>query len=321
MTRNTSIDILKGLAIISVIILHSFSKELLYNLYAPYYLWQAVPIFMVLFALNNAQSFTEKNKENLQDLYNSSYFTARLSRILKPFFIIWLIQIIIELNYTANMNLHWFIKSFLIGGFGPGSYFIPLIIQFVFIVPILFYLAKKSSNVFLIIGLIVSMLLEYLYSISFLKETHYRILFIRYLFAAVLGIWYIVHPPSKFKNIILVTGTLVSFVYITAVSYYGFSFINEPLWRAEHAPAFFWALLLVLLTMKLKIPQNTLSETIILLGKASMHIFLVQMVYFRLFQLKLINLRADEFLYSSINIVVCCAIGILFYKLESKPRL
>lgn len=320
MTRNNSIDLLKGLAIICVIILHSLSKELLYDLYAPYYLWQAVPIFMLLFALNNAQSFTSKNKDSLQDLYNSTYFYARLKRIIQPFFIIWLLQIIIELSNRTDFNLSSITKSFLTGGFGPGSYFIPLIIQFVLIVPILFYIAKKAPTMFLITGFIVSLLLEYLYSISFLNDSHYRILFIRYLFAVVLGIWYIVNPSSKLKIIVIVIGTLVSFIYITLVSYYGASLINEPLWRAEHAPAYFWALLIVVLVMKIKLPKTILTDTTVSIGKASMHIFLVQMVYFRLFQLKLINLRAEEFLYTAINIVICCALGILFYKIESKPR-
>ena len=54
--RSVQIDILKGLAIISVILLHSWDASFLLRIGAPYYISQAVPIFIIIAAYNGVCS-------------------------------------------------------------------------------------------------------------------------------------------------------------------------------------------------------------------------------------------------------------------------
>lgn len=44
---------------------------------------------------------------------------------------------------SQEMGVLSIIKSFILGGFGPGSYYIPLMIQLIIITPVLFFIEKK----------------------------------------------------------------------------------------------------------------------------------------------------------------------------------
>ncbi|MCD2136738.1 OpgC domain-containing protein [Salinicoccus halitifaciens] len=84
--RNYNIDILKGLAIIAVILIHSLPDEMLLAILSPFYIWQAVPVFMLLAGYNTAQSFQRRGFISLNQFYNFPSFTKRLKGWFIPFF-------------------------------------------------------------------------------------------------------------------------------------------------------------------------------------------------------------------------------------------
>jgi len=53
-TRINQVDLLKGLAVISVILIHLFPAYLLSMTGAPFYYWQAVPVFLLLAAFTGS---------------------------------------------------------------------------------------------------------------------------------------------------------------------------------------------------------------------------------------------------------------------------
>jgi len=79
------IDMMKGLAIVSVIVIHSVlnNQVLTYSL-AGLYIWQAVPVFIVILGLNASMSFRRKGYTSLRDLYSKSYVINRFERIVFP---------------------------------------------------------------------------------------------------------------------------------------------------------------------------------------------------------------------------------------------
>src|SRR5690606_42156554 len=87
------IDILKGLAIIAVLLLHSLSREQLVASYAVFHIWQAVPIFMVLMGLNLGMSYGSKTL-HFGQLYTLHYFQKKALRILFPLLIMYGISLV-----------------------------------------------------------------------------------------------------------------------------------------------------------------------------------------------------------------------------------
>jgi peptidoglycan/LPS O-acetylase OafA/YrhL len=322
--RITGIDALKGIAVISVIILHSVDAEFLMNSFAPLHIWQAVPVFMVLYGINNALSLNKINKLSLKELYSFRLLEKRFSRILIPALFVLSCQILIEYKRGtfANINLDTIYEMIFIIGFGPGSYFIPIILQSALILPLLFWIGKKSPIGLLVISTIISLVFEFLSKQLPIPPEDYRIIFVRYLFAISLGIWWIISKNNKSKKYIFGIGLVLSTIYIIAVRYNNFVLINEDtLWNSQHMPAYFYALMIYWIFSQIKFKEsNVLSSIILLSGKASFHIFLMQMAYFRIKQLGIITISAQPFVYSAMNIVICVSIGILFYQIEEQVR-
>lgn len=60
--------------------------------------------------------------------------------------------------------------------------------------------------------------------------------------------------------------------------------------------------------------RNFLEKIVTTIGKASYHIFLVQLVYYGMLEVIIFNNKLDYIL----HIFICLTVGILFYYLESK---
>ncbi|MDZ7835060.1 MAG: acyltransferase family protein [Alkalibacterium sp.] len=136
--RNYTIDVIKALAIISVILIHGLSNNTLYAILAPYYIWQTVPVFMILVGYNSVNSFMRKGYSSLPEIFSQHYLMNKAKRILLPFAFIWLVQVLIQFFYFSNTDVAGLLRSFFEGGYGPGSYFIPLIVQATILVPFIY---------------------------------------------------------------------------------------------------------------------------------------------------------------------------------------
>lgn len=61
MERSLQIDILKGLAIIGVLLQHMLSDMFFHDSYAAFHIKQAVPIFVILMSYNLGLSFKRRH--------------------------------------------------------------------------------------------------------------------------------------------------------------------------------------------------------------------------------------------------------------------
>ncbi len=153
--RDVSIDILKGFAIFSVILLHSWDSSFLLRIGAPYHISQAVPIFIIISGFNGINSYVREKRTSLAQCYAT--IPRRMMRLLIPYSMILMFEYlyIIFINFFISKNasiieafshkeqIYTFIHSvysipnvfsFVVtGGFGPGSFFIPILLPLIIV--------------------------------------------------------------------------------------------------------------------------------------------------------------------------------------------
>jgi peptidoglycan/LPS O-acetylase OafA/YrhL len=328
----TQIDILKGLAIISVVLIHVYNNNFLLLIGAPFYLMQAVPVFLLLAAFNNGYALSSVRKITLTQCYDLSIIVRRLKRLVVPYLIVWIFQLLLVLwflssgidialqdpNHFFYNGINW-IFNFLSGASGPGHYFIPLIFQLVFVIPLFYYLALRSPNLMLVFALVLDLVLECIAVVSGMPQWLYGILFIRYIFMGALGVWLVFQERVITRWILI--GGLLSALYIFAVSYLNFQFWIFSLDPAfYHAFAYFWTLVIVVLGFQFLPfdPGNRFVRILTELGKASWHIFLVQMTLFFFFGQPITTDPSigSLFYLAAYYLVPCLSIGYGFYRLQ-----
>lgn len=333
----TQIDLLKGLAIISVILLHTWPEKVLLITGAPFHIWQAVPVFILIAGFVGTLSYMRQDTTGFRQCYRKSLLFRRFKRILAPFTLLFIVQIVL-LCFTGikEITLQNIVFSYITGGYGPGSYFIPIILQHILILPILYFWAIRNPKYFLITTFLVSLVSEYLMITALVPEWAYRLLYVRYLFAGALGVWLAVSKQTIDKR--LVIGGLISLIYIVAVNYLNIQFwFLYPAWGSQHAPSYFWPLLIVMIGL-MHLPsasKNVVSAVLEQLGQASWHIFLVQMAFFWAFGGAVSSLFLGELcwpvalnistvypmvpgftLLTCFNLVACLSFGCIFFKCE-----
>ncbi|MHC1681701.1 MAG: acyltransferase family protein [Clostridiaceae bacterium] len=321
-TKLLQVDLLKGLAIISVIILHTLSYDNLVFIKAEFHIWQAVPVFMILMGLTSYLSFSNKVL-NLKNLYSTEYFIKRFKRIVLPFVIIFLLSFFLGLvQGKVSFN-----KLTILGYLpvtGPGNYYITILFQFIFLFPIMFYIIKRYPNLGLLLMFLINLTFELISPhILFFKTNiyYYNSSIFRYLFAIALGIW-IGNKKTYSKNekLFISLGFIFSTVYLILSVFFNFKFIYFiPVWRTQNLLSFFYPLIIVLLGIKFLPPKsnNILAKLLAFLGKASYHIFLFQILFFSLIAPYLNSLYVcSNFLFAKllINLIITLTCGSIFFK-------
>lgn len=315
------IDVAKGLAIISVILLHSLELSFRQSAYAAFHIGQAVPLFMILMGLNQGL-INMRRPIPFSDLYSRLYFARRIDRLLVPLLIAYVASFlagIIWLWLKGQNKIDFDLYS-LIGRLpvsGPGNYFVTLVLQSILLLPLIGYCFQRRpvlAVVSLVIGEILFLLLGN--TIRFFDENNYlySAALPRYFSAIGLGLILsrLVTKPLKASTVLpVVLLAIISVAYLFRVVYQN---QHVPLiradWGAQNLLAFGYAGFVVLLLFKF-LPGYSEKKVLLFLaalGKASYHIFLVQVVYFGL-----VNVPQSQVL---INLFCCLLPGYLFYKYE-----
>lgn len=311
MKREWQLDYLKTFAIIMVIITHIFS----YNEVAPlpvifpYLVEMAVPLFMIISGYVNTISFTKKTAEELKAGNWIHYLCSRLCVIYLPFTLLYFSEIILmDRIQKRTIGLHEAIYVFLTGGWGPGSYYIPMLTQFIFCFPILYYLVKRDllKSSILILG--VQFLFEIGVGILQFPESWYRLLLIRYFVFIWFGI-ILFYYRQKIKNVIVLTMALSGGLYIAAVSVLHFPMPIFRYWTSTSMPTVLWVGAMVMGGMHFLRRFPGVMDTVVnRIGISTYCIFLVQMAYF---QLGFGKITGSFFLNFLLGIGINCFLGIL----------
>ncbi|RIJ41651.1 acyltransferase family protein [Pontibacter oryzae] len=320
------IDVIKGLAIIMVLLLHSLTRKDLLDSYAIYHIWQAVPLFMIVMGLNLGLSVHAKSPQ-ANELYTRIYFLKKATRILTPYFIVFLLCVPIGLawEWIQEEEVLTFDSYTWVGVLpvtGRGNYFITLLLQSIVLLPIIGYAFSRKP----IVTSVLLLAAELAYHVwatefSFFDENNYLhdAAFPRYFTAIVYGLWLsrIVKLPLRQPYFLILAMLAVSSIAMLWFLAYGnldLSAVFRPAWELQQVFTYGYAAFLVWLTIRVlpsssgKVPLRLLAE----LGKASYHIFLVQVIYFGLAQ-------QDYPLLT--NVAICIIVGYSFFRAEKKWQL
>lgn len=311
--RNHTVDSIKGIAILFVVIAHyPWNHEQLKNPIFPYLIDMAVPIFMIISGYVYSGSYGRKKIHNFHEAYNVRNVLDKIVRYTIPFVVIAIYQLIdsnVHLNFESPLN---FIRWFLIGTMGQGSYYYPVIIQFIFVFPILFFLIREYRLFGLKVCFIITLILEVLSWAYNMNDDCYRLLIIRYLFAIAVGIY-------GFKNEFTLTESLsmifIGGVYIAIITYTGYTPVLFHGWQGTSVFASLYIApisIYILRSVKIKILPLEL------IGKASYHIFLVQMCYYLTYRAILSEMIKPWQLCFILGVLISISLGIIFYFIETK---
>ncbi|MDO8515230.1 MAG: acyltransferase [bacterium] len=259
-------DLLKGLAIIAVVAIHSFSTSVgssPVSLFVDQLSRFAVPLFIALSGYGLAMSFAKNN--NLIHFY--------FKRVLKllPWFVFASVLILIYKGGSDFLNYHTW-TMILRGGADYHLYFVPMIFRLYLIFPLLFFIVNKFPRLALVAALL-TQIIWYEYSAGWLDQMQY----LRpesWIFYFVLGI-YLIKNKLNFKPLVAI-GFIIMFVHAVYLQSIGTDMILVT--RFTRLPVILYATGFILFFVNWQVTNKPLE----ILGKYSYQIYLLHTLVLRI---------------------------------------
>jgi hypothetical protein len=187
---------------------------------------------------------------------------------------------------------------------GDGNYFIAIALQFVVLLPALRWLLAKGPWVFLGTCFAIDLSFQVLAGQFALNDYLFKACILRYLFLLALGM--LLASGHRFWPLLP-----VSFAYLVAVTM-GVKFPFITGWDSQALFAAGYTIALVTLGLRFRYPR-LLEE----LGRASWHIFLVQILWFgQVADIVAGRLGLHAAASVAVSVAVCLAIGLFFARVE-----
>ena len=314
--RDKFLDFLKGLAILGVIWLHCMPLQ--DRMVAPLWCGMSVSLFLLI------QVFHAYRKGAVNSRWPDVW--KLFKRIVFPMLAVTAILALIQSLFGMVHHAGGFVNMLQDGGYGPGSYYPWIYLQFAIILPLVGRLQKYlKPGVWGGVILLFSIALEFVSSLAGMPDWLWRLLFFRY--ALLIWLGYDVVKNGIRLTPILIALSLASMAFIV-VMYYKNPDISPILihngWKVEHWPAFFYpAFLLLWLIRCIYEKLSALVKDIIgRIGVASYEIFLCQMLYFAIAEPSLAQLFRNEKLnYITYLLFAWCfsvGVGMLWNRIKQK---
>ncbi len=311
------INILKAVAIIMVIILHNHTPYTQNNIFFVFCIGMAVPIFMLITGFNYTNSALIRPFICVKDYIKT--FVHRYVRLTLPFMVILLIEWFFNIR---NIQHHHFTTAYINGGVGPGSYYYPVMLQIILIFPIIFYVLKKFGEKGLWSVFAFQLFIEYVQYFLNLNSFMYKQLCFRYLFFVALGSWLVLKKDKISTNKLLVSLMIgVSYLTIFVSSESPTAYLPFDKWSKTALLSAFYIFPIfayIYYNYGDKRIDNRFTALLELIGRASWHIYLIQMLFFA--AIRPIGHPLDKTIPLAIciplSILICVTLGIIFYKSE-----
>ena len=312
--HNSTIDILKAVAILLVLITHySWTGEQRQNPVFPFLIDMAVPVFLIISGYVGALSFSKRQINSVSEAFTKKQILRKFIRYTIPFLILVIWEIIdpyIALPQGDKLDK---VRWFLCGAQGPGSYYYPLLIQMIFVLPLIYFIIKRKGEIGLVICLCMNLayeILQWAYSFSY---DSYRLLIFRYIFVISAGVFaYEFSLRIRWAVIISLVG--FSFIALTRYGIYSPRIIS--MWSGTSLFAVMWIIPITIFLIK---NVHISFPPLEYIGRASYNIFLVQMIYYSSsFREKMFGDSASWEVVLIIGILICIVLGLVFYFIENK---
>lgn len=315
--RENGLDVVKGILIMFVIISHfAWSQDERLGYLFPFWIDMAVPFFMLISGYVYAASFEKNNIACIEAAYETRFVLKKLIRYTVPYII----------AYVAEMFIYYYIRQtsfsaqsyfsiFLRGGAGAGSYYWPIMVQFVFVFPVIYFVIKKNPKKGLLFVLCANAAYELIQRAYDFNESSYRLLLFRYLFLIGFGCFLFLYQ-RKINIMWYVLLVVVGAGSIIAWRYYSMPPLIVNYWIGTcYVCSMF---IIPAFALVIKYLKNMRLPGMEVVGKASYNIFLVQMLFYDIPQEYIaakINSRVLQLLF---GLVVCVVVGILFWIVEKR---
>lgn len=318
--RSNVIDIIKGLMIFFIIVTHfRFVYPDDYKRYG-FFFWidMAVPVFMIITGYITSIQYRKRGIESFDQAYSIEVVIPKVLRFLVPFFLIMLLELpyMILVNKTGIIEL---IANIVRGGVGPGAYYTPVMIQLVFLVPLIYVLIKKYDWFGVILCFLLTALWEMIQYCWGMDGQSYKIIAFRYISVIAFGC-FIAIGKKKLSKTVLALMFSIGLIWQIALNYIPLHpiFMNYDWARVNYLPSLFVMPILYVLIRKFsdsKIKIFPLQE----IGKASFNVFLVQMVFYGCGPAWVVYKTIDNmWIQLIICICVCLVGGYIFYIIEHR---
>lgn len=275
----------------------------------------AVPVFMLISGYVYALSYKRNGIEWIEEAYLLKNVVGKMIRYTIPFIVAFAIEMFwlvftdrfsFPLDGALNPE-----QLFLQGGLGPGSYYYPLMMQFIFIFPVIYFIVEKyQAKGVVILGCINASfeLLQWAYCMN--AET-YRLLLFRYLLLIAVGCFIANDNFIKIKTSIVMTIIGAGFIF-------GYCYLQyKPkviiYWTQTCFVACFY--IIPISMFMIRTLQNIRFKPLEILGRASYHIFLTQMVWYYFAYGRIASWNI--YIAMAINLIICIGVGVIFYLIET----
>ena len=282
----------------------------------PYFVNMAVPFFIIVSGYVYSQSYEKKKLKRLREYYGIKDLIKKVKTIYIPFVMIYILELILtRIMEDRVVNIKEAIYVFIAGGMGPGSYYIPILMELIVVIPIIYWLVDYNVLQGSLIVVVGQMLLEWIIQITNFPQEIYRLLIVRYLVFLLMGVLLYKYREQQ-KNILLFLCMCIGAVYIWKVNYEKYVPYLFQFWTTTSAPTVLWAGGVVAFFIKyMPVLPKMIDMIITKVGRSTYYIYLIQMVYFQFgFGRYFIN----PLIHSILSIIICISVGLIFEKLLSK---
>ena len=310
--REGIIDLIKGVCILFVCFTHyawegAERRALLFS----WWIDMAVPIFMILSGYVYEKALIRKNINSLSQSYTITEILSKVIRFTVPVLFVYIVTLISDANKHSKIPYDVF-KTFLQGGRGQGAYYYPVMMQAIFVLPVIGIIVKRYEEKGLLICLIANVIYEILHVAYNIPVECYRLLMLRYIFVAASGCYIALgkQVPAGIPTAMFCGGFLFLFAYL----YLGYKPMCVIHWTGTSFAASMYIIPFVwFLIRKCKWHIAPLE----LLGKASYNIFVMQMLYYYAVAPVVYTSIASRKVQLLASMGWCVCSGVLFYFIET----
>jgi fucose 4-O-acetylase-like acetyltransferase len=277
--RILTIDFIKGLAILSVILLHTLPKKVLSISISSLHIGQAVPIFLFITLFLSFKGIQERG-DSIKLYFNKTRVLRMLKQVVIPFLVVVIFQIgIYFIRNGGRIEIIDLIKR--MEGSGPGSYYIWVYLQLWLMIPFFYYLFNRFKDFSYLILFVLCLALNYACVRLGISNSLYRLTCIRYLFLCVPVFIYLNKSNHKHYRLVVTIGMILSLIYLVLLKKHDLSpFVLNMGWSSQQWPTYFWTLVVFIFLVWCGNQMNSNNKLLLVLcwlGRNSWYIFLAQM--------------------------------------------